>query len=178
MLSGRNHAISNVPTSHQKTGMHWSSMVISRHNLRKRLPQRRRPPSCLLSIRGCAEIYDPASKITSIDKVDLAHGTADNHVFCFNLPLRLHQRYRLTGRLAETAMPLMKYFGFVGTALVILLFGMSWCFPQPVSEPVRSGVDRPVIRINSVEKPPDRVHIDTSLPTIVPPPNVMEPDAG
>lgn len=71
-------------------------------------------------------------------------------------------------------MPLMKYFGFVGTALVILLFGMSWCFPQPVSEPVRSGIDRPVIRISSVEKLPDRVDIDVSLPTIVPPPNVME----
>jgi hypothetical protein len=39
-------------------------------------------------------------------------------------------------------MPLMKYFGFVGSALVILLFGLSWCFPQPVSVPVRSGIDR------------------------------------
>jgi uncharacterized membrane protein len=37
-------------------------------------------------------------------------------------------------------MPLMKYFGFVGSALVILLFGLSWCFPQPVSVPVRSGI--------------------------------------
>lgn len=72
-------------------------------------------------------------------------------------------------------MPLMKYFGFVGSALVILLFGMSWGFPQPVPEPVRSGIDRPVIRISSVEKLPDRVDIDTSLPTIVPPPNVMKP---
>jgi hypothetical protein len=71
-------------------------------------------------------------------------------------------------------MPLMKYFGFVGSSLVILLFGMSWCFPKPVSEPVRSGIDRPVIRISSVEKLPDRVDIDTNLPTIVRPPNVME----
>jgi hypothetical protein len=71
-------------------------------------------------------------------------------------------------------MPLMKYFGFVGSALVILLLGMSWCFPQPVSEPVRSEIDRPVIRISSVEKLPDRVDIDTNLPTIVPPPNVIE----
>lgn len=71
-------------------------------------------------------------------------------------------------------MPLMKYFSFVGSALVLLLFGLSWCFPQPVSEPVRSGIDRPVIRISSVEKLPDRVDIDTSLPTTVPPPSVME----
>ena len=44
-------------------------------------------------------------------------------------------------------MPPMKYFGFVGSALVILLFGLSWSFPQPVSVPVRSGIDRSVIRI-------------------------------
>jgi hypothetical protein len=71
-------------------------------------------------------------------------------------------------------MPLIKYFSFVGSSLVLLLFGMSWCFPQPVSEPVRSGIDRPVIRISSVEKLPDRVDIDTNLPTIVPPATVME----
>lgn len=67
---------------------------------------------------------------------------------------------------------MLRYFGFAGGALVILLFGLSWCFPQPVSEPIRSGIDRPVIRISSVEKLPDRVDIDTNLPTIVPPPIV------
>ena len=51
-------------------------------------------------------------------------------------------------------MPLIKYFGFVGSALVVLLFGMSWCFPQPINEPIGSGIDRPVIRISSVEKLP------------------------
>lgn len=70
-------------------------------------------------------------------------------------------------------MPLIKYFGFVGSTLVILLFGLSWCFPEPVSEPIRSGIDRPAIRISSVEKLPDRVNIDTSLPTIVPPTSVI-----
>ena len=71
-------------------------------------------------------------------------------------------------------MPLLRYFGFAGSALVLLLFGLSWCFPQPVAEPIRSGIDRPVIRISSVEPLPERVDIDSSLPTIVPPPNVME----
>ena len=71
-------------------------------------------------------------------------------------------------------MPLIKYFGFVGSALVILLLGVSWCFPQPVPDPIPSSMGRPVIRISSVEKLPDRVDIDTSLPTIVPPPSVME----
>ena len=71
-------------------------------------------------------------------------------------------------------MPLIKYFGFVGSALVILLFGMSWCFPQPVPDPIPGSIDRPVIRISSVEKLPDRVDIDTRLQTIVPPTNVTE----
>jgi hypothetical protein len=70
-------------------------------------------------------------------------------------------------------MPLLRYFGFVGSALVLLLFGISWCFPQPVLEPIRSGIGRPVIRISSVEQLPERVVIDTSLPTIVPPPIVI-----
>jgi len=71
-------------------------------------------------------------------------------------------------------MPLLRYFGFVGSALVLLLFGLSWCFPQPVAEPIRSGIDRPVIRISSVERLPERVDIDTSLPTIVPSPAVLD----
>ena len=71
-------------------------------------------------------------------------------------------------------MPLLRYFGLAGSTLVLLLFGLSWCFPQTVAEPIRSGIDRPVIRISSVEQLPERVDIDSSLPTIVPPPNVME----
>ena len=71
-------------------------------------------------------------------------------------------------------MPLLRYFGFAGSALVLLLFGLSWLAPQPVAEPIRSGIDRPVIRINSVEKLPERVDIDSSLPTIVPAPNVID----
>ena len=55
-----------------------------------------------------------------------------------------------------------------------MLFGLSWFVPQPVAEPIRSGIDRPVIRISSVEKLPERVDIDTSLPTIVPAPNVFD----
>jgi hypothetical protein len=99
--------------------------------------------------------------------------TVGNHVPDFNQPLGIFQRSQLIGRQGEkSAMPLIKYFGFVGSTLVILLFGLSWCFPEPVSEPIRSGIDRPAIRISSVEKLPDRVNIDTSLPTIVPQPIV------
>jgi hypothetical protein len=71
-------------------------------------------------------------------------------------------------------MPLVKYFSLVGTALLLLLFGLNWLVPQPADGPVRSGVDKTVIRISSVERLPERVVIDTSLPTIVPPHNVVE----
>lgn len=67
-------------------------------------------------------------------------------------------------------MPVMRYFGFVGSALLLLLFGFNWFLPQPVSEPLHADTDRPVILISSVEKLPERVVIDTSLPTIVPSP--------
>ena len=66
-------------------------------------------------------------------------------------------------------MPLVKYFGFVGSALVMLLLGVSWYFPQPATESVHGGIDKSAIRISSIEKPLERVVIDTSLPTIVPP---------
>ena len=69
---------------------------------------------------------------------------------------------------------MLRYFGFAGSALVLLLLGLSWCFSQPVSEPIRSGIGRPAIRISSVERLLERLDIDTSLPTIVPPPIVMD----
>jgi hypothetical protein len=71
-------------------------------------------------------------------------------------------------------MPLIKYFSFVGSALAILLIGLGWCFPQPVAEPLGSAANGPAIRIASAEQLPERVIIDTSLPTIVPPPSMLE----
>jgi hypothetical protein len=67
-------------------------------------------------------------------------------------------------------MPLMKYFGFVGSTLLLFLLGLNWFLPEAVSEPVGADVNRPMIRISSDEKLPDRVIIDTSLPTIFPSP--------
>ncbi|MCK1481505.1 hypothetical protein IVB25_01765 [Bradyrhizobium sp. 193] len=69
-------------------------------------------------------------------------------------------------------MPLIKYCGFVGSALVLLLIAISWCFPQQATGPGNSDVERPPIRISSAERAPERVIIDTSLPTIVPPSNI------
>jgi hypothetical protein len=71
-------------------------------------------------------------------------------------------------------MPLIRYFAFVGTGLVLLLIGLGWCFPQLAEEPLASVSNRPNIRIASAELLPERIVIDTSLPTIVPPPSVLE----
>jgi hypothetical protein len=71
-------------------------------------------------------------------------------------------------------MPLMRYFGFVGSALLLLLFALDRYLPQPVVEPVRAVAEKPVIRISSIEKLPERIVIDTSLPTIVPPPAALK----
>jgi hypothetical protein len=70
-------------------------------------------------------------------------------------------------------MPLMKYFVFVGSALVLLLLAMNGLSPEPTAEPVYSNVERPVIRISSIETPPERVVFDTSMPYMAPPSSIM-----
>lgn len=67
-------------------------------------------------------------------------------------------------------MPLIKYFVVVGSALILLLVGIGWWYP-PAPSSLSDGEERPTIRITSVERPPERVVIDTSLPTIVPLPS-------
>jgi hypothetical protein len=70
-------------------------------------------------------------------------------------------------------MPLMKYFVFVGSALVLLLLAMNWLSPESTAEPVYSGIQRPVIRISSIETPPERVVFDTSMANLASPPSVV-----
>ena len=66
-------------------------------------------------------------------------------------------------------MPLARYFGFVGTALLILLLGVSWLVSEPVPlKLLRNEINKPVIRISSIEKLPERVIFDTSLPQTPP----------
>ena len=68
-------------------------------------------------------------------------------------------------------MPVARYFVLVGGVLLALLFLLSEVLPQlPVAERVaEAGPDKPVIRINSDRKWPERVVFDTNMPTIVPP---------
>jgi hypothetical protein len=72
-------------------------------------------------------------------------------------------------------MPLARYFLFVGGTLLALLFVFDAYMPSPVvaRAPVET-IDRPVVRIHSAQKLPERIVIDTSIATIVPPVVVAE----
>jgi hypothetical protein len=67
-------------------------------------------------------------------------------------------------------MPLGRYFAVIGSVLLALLFLADRYLPQPAATPHRAHVDRTVIRLQSDHRWPERIVIDTSLPTIVPPP--------
>ena len=67
-------------------------------------------------------------------------------------------------------MPLGRYFVFIGSLLLALLFLADRYLPQPAATSARAEVDRSIIRLHSRHKWPERIVIDTSLPTIVPPP--------
>ena len=66
-------------------------------------------------------------------------------------------------------MPIGRYFVFVGSVLLALLFLAERNFPGQIAPSARADVDRSVIRIHSRHKWPAAVVYDTSLPTIVPP---------
>jgi hypothetical protein len=72
-------------------------------------------------------------------------------------------------------MPVVRYFLFVGGALLALLFIVDACLPKlPAAEPSTVAgdalADLSVIRIHSDRKWPERVEFDTSRPTITPAP--------
>jgi hypothetical protein len=67
-------------------------------------------------------------------------------------------------------MPIVRYIVWVGTSLLALMFVANWFLPESLPEPAPEASNRPVIRIASIQQPPERIDIDTSQPTIVPPP--------
>jgi hypothetical protein len=68
-------------------------------------------------------------------------------------------------------MPVARYFMYIGGVLLALLFAIDAFLPQDVAVASHSapGLDKSTVRIHSVQKLPERVVYDTSLPTIVPP---------
>lgn len=89
-------------------------------------------------------------------------------------------RYELSGitafalvglvRRREMVMPVGRYMAWVGTLLLALLFVADWCLPKNLPEPAHDAINRPVIRIASIQQLPEPIFIDTNQPTIVPPP--------
>ena len=70
-------------------------------------------------------------------------------------------------------MPVLRYFIVVGTALLVLLFAADAYLPKlPDADNAKTAAnvasDLSVIRIHSLQKWPERVEFDTSLPTITP----------
>ena len=70
-------------------------------------------------------------------------------------------------------MPIARYIAWVGTSLLTLLFVANWFLPEYSAAPAPEAANRPIIRIASVQQPPERMVIDTSQPTIVPPPTLF-----
>jgi hypothetical protein len=70
-------------------------------------------------------------------------------------------------------MPIVRFIAWVGTSLLALLFVADWYLPKLLPEPAGDAINRPVIRIASVQQPPERIIIDASQPTIVPPPTLF-----
>ena len=66
-------------------------------------------------------------------------------------------------------MPVARYFLCVGGVLLALLFASNAYLPNlPMPASVDAGVYKPVIRIHSDRKWPERVVFDTQQPTIIP----------
>src|ERR1700738_4287964 len=69
-------------------------------------------------------------------------------------------------------MPVLRYFLFVGGALLALLFAIDAFAPKVpvvVAAEASATTENPTLRIRSDRKWPHRIVFDTSLPTIVPP---------
>jgi hypothetical protein len=78
---------------------------------------------------------------------------------------------------ARVFMFIVRYIAWVGASLIALLFVANWYLPKSSPEPAPEASNRPNIRIASMQQPPERVVIDTSLPTLGPPPPTLFGDA-
>ena len=66
-------------------------------------------------------------------------------------------------------MPIGRYIALVGSLLLAMLFIANWLLPMdPTLSATSEQADKPIIRIKSDRKWPERIVFDTSAPTIVP----------
>jgi hypothetical protein len=78
---------------------------------------------------------------------------------------------------SDAEMPVLRYFIVVGTALLVLLFAANAYLPKLPADNVNTAAnavsDLSVIRIHSVQKWPERVEFDTSVPPFTAPAAVL-----
>ncbi len=74
-------------------------------------------------------------------------------------------------------MPIGRYFLYIGSLLLAALFLADWYLPPRSGEQSRTRVEPYIIRIHSAHKWPKAVVIDTTQPTIVPPPVIATVEA-
>ncbi len=76
-------------------------------------------------------------------------------------------------RAGDFAVLFLRYIVFVGGTLIALLFAADWIWPSaPSATAQQASTESPVehtIRIHSARRWPDKIDIDTTQPTIVPP---------
>jgi hypothetical protein len=86
-------------------------------------------------------------------------------------------RPRLLKSRKLSAVPLARYFTVAGSVLTVLLLIAGWSLPAaPESFPDRPEiVERAAIRITSEHKWPEKIVLDTSQPTFLPPPIEVAP---
>jgi hypothetical protein len=65
-------------------------------------------------------------------------------------------------------MPLKLYFGYVGSGLLTLLFGLNWLMADPPIKAGRAEASKSSIRISSIERLPERIIFDTRTPQPAP----------
>lgn len=63
----------------------------------------------------------------------------------------------------------LRFLGGAGGVLLVLMWLANAFLPKPEATPAGPTAERPAIRITATTKGPERVVIDTTLPTITPP---------
>ena len=76
-------------------------------------------------------------------------------------------------------MPIGRYIAFVDSLLLAILFIADWYMPMAPTQSVTSReADKPIIRIKTDRKWPERIVFETSAPTIVPQKSPVIADAA
>jgi hypothetical protein len=98
-------------------------------------------------------------------------------VIVWNKCIRAHlfRHHMVANARNVNVVPVARYFVYVGSVLVALLFVANWMWPssapvQAQDSAAQAAAEGPIARIHSAQKWPDKIEFDTSKPIIVPPP--------